>query len=286
MDVTASATQMTIPTFTRQLRPDRTILRLSGSGVLAFLNNLLTREVLHLPEGEGAYAALLTPQGKILHDVFVIHRADVVFIDCAAAQADDLLQKLKQYRLRAKIDMQRPDDLGVAVSPAPDMHGLCYADPRAADMGFRAVIEKGSADTGTGYDELRLKLGIADSVADIGTDTIFVHEANLDQLNGVSFSKGCYVGQEVVSRIHHRHMARNRILPVQMTGPVAAGTGITSGDKRIGTMLSSIEGHGLALLRLDRLAEAELPLLAADAQLSVHRPDWADFDVQIPETAQ
>lgn len=253
---------------------------------MAFLNNLLTVDLTRLWQIEGTYGALLSPQGKILHDLFVVHHADEVFIDCAAVQAGDLMQKLKLYRLRAKIDIQRPDDLAVAVSPNADLGFMCYEDPRVASMGYRAIIQHGTIGAGIGYDIHRVQSGLGDSVADIGSGNMFVHEANLDQLNGVSFSKGCYVGQEVVSRTHHRHTARNRILPMRFAGSAAPGTDITSGETRIGSMLSSVDGDGLALVRLDRLAETAGPVFAGDVKLSVRKPDWATFELQIPEMAQ
>ncbi len=254
--------------------------------MLAFLNNLLTAELLHLPEGQGAYGALLSPQGKILHDVFVSHRAGIVFIDCAAVQAAALMQKLMLYRLRAKIDIQQPENLAVAVSPAADLAGLCYADPRLPEMGYRAVIERATVDEGEGYDALRILHGLADSVADIGSGALFVHEANLDQLNGVHFSKGCYVGQEIVSRMHHRGTARSRILPVTFDGTATAGSAVESGGTRLGEMLSSDQGRGLALLRLDKLTEVTAPVMTAGVRLHVQKPLWAKYEFVLPGIAQ
>ena len=277
---------MTLAPFTRQSRPDRSALRLDGEGVLAFLNNLLTAPLLHLPEGQGAYGALLSPQGKILHDVFVSHRAGIVFIDCAAVQAAALMQKLMLYRLRAKIEIQQPENLAVAVSPAADLPGLCYADPRLPELGYRAVIEKASVGEGQGYESQCYQHGIADSVADIGSGILFVHEANLDQLNGVHFSKGCYVGQEIVSRMQHRGTARSRILPVTIDGVAAAGGAVESGGTRLGQMLSSNHGQGLALLRLDKLAEVTEPLLTGSVGLHVQKPLWAKYEFMLPEIAQ
>jgi tRNA-modifying protein YgfZ len=283
MDAITSATQMNNPLFPPQILPDRAVIRIAGDGSLAFLHNLLTMELTEL---KPAYGALLTPQGKILHDVFVVPDGEVIWIDVAAAQATDFLKKLMMYKLRAKLDIILRTDKTVAVAQADVLPTPSYADPRVATMGFRAIVDAGVLAAGVGYHEARIQHGLADSVADIGSGEMFVHEANLDQLNGVSFSKGCYVGQEVVSRTHHRHTARSRIVPVRITAVAARGTEIVSGDKRIGTMLSSLEGHGLALLRLDRLAEITLPLLVGVASLTVHKPDWATFDLQIPETAQ
>ena len=279
MDATTVAMQMNIPSFQPQILPDRAVIRVSGDGALAFLHNVLTAE---LSEPTPAYAALLTPQGKILHDVFVVPDGELVYIDVAQVQAADLLKRLHMYRLRAKLDIVLDDGKAVAVSTSADLPGLAYVDPRLADMGQRTIIAAGSLREGSGYHAARIGAGLADSVEDIGSGAMFVHEANLDQLHGVSFTKGCYVGQEVVSRTHHRHTARNRILPVSFAGDVQHGAAVVAGELRIGTMLSSRGGQGLALLRMDRLAEASAPLLTGDVKLSVHKPQWAKFEMLVP----
>ncbi len=283
MDDTTSATQMNPQSFSPQILLDRAIIRVAGDGALAFLHNLLTCE---LSEPRPAYGALLTPQGKILHDVFVVPDGDIVWIDVAAAQSQDLLKRLMMYRLRAKLDIALDDSKAVAVSAMGTLQGIAYVDPRLVEIGERAIVASGSMPEGAGYHIARLAAGLADSVLDIGSGQMFVHEANLDQLHGVSFTKGCYVGQEVVSRTHHRHTARNRILPVSFAGEVQHGAEIVSGELRVGTMLSSMAGNGLALLRMDRLAEASAPLLTSDVKLSVHKPAWANFELTIPEVAQ
>jgi tRNA-modifying protein YgfZ len=276
----ASATPMTTPHFSPQLLSNRAVVRLTGVGVLAFLNNLLTAEL----KGQSpAYAALLSPQGKILHDLFVVPDGDTVWLDVSRLQSGDLLKRLMMYRLRAKIEIIVDDSKAVAVSSSAELHGSFYADPRLSMFGYRAIVAAGTIASGAGYDTARFLLGLADSDTDIGSGDLFVQEANLDQLHGVHFNKGCYVGQEVVSRTHHRHTTRNRILPVSFDGEIEKGADILSGELRIGTMLSSEEGRGLALLRLDRLAEAKAPLLTSGVKLSVQKPDWANFDVTIPE---
>lgn len=280
MDATTVATQMNIPSFQPQILPDRAVIGVGGDGALAFLHNLLTME---LSEPKPAYGALLTPQGKILHDVFVVPDGDLIWIDVARVQAADLLKRLIMYRLRAKLDIALDESKAVAVSTSGDLPGLAFIDPRSAAMGQRAIVDAGSLAEGSGYHAARIVLGLADSVEDIGAGQMFVHEANLDQLHGVSFSKGCYVGQEVVSRTHHRHTARNRILPVTFSGEVQHGADILAGETRLGTMLSSFDGHALALLRLDRLAEASSPLLTGGVKLTAHKPAWANFEVEIPQ---
>lgn len=281
MDAATSATQMNTPSFGPQILPDRAVISVAGTDSLSFLHNLLTMD---LSVAKPAYGALLTPQGKILHDVFVLPDKDVVWVDVAAGQAAELLKRLLMYKLRAKLDINLHGDKQVAVS-SEGMMGLTYADPRLASMGWRGIVAAGDLSEGAGYHAARIFHGLGDSMADIGSGDLFVHEANLDQFRGVSFSKGCYVGQEVVSRTHHRHTTRNRILPVEISQAVAHGTEITSGETRLGTMLSSQGSRGLALLRLDRLAGVSAPLTAAAARIVPRKPAWAAFELTLPEVA-
>lgn len=281
---------MTALAFPAQILDGRAILRVEGEGAPGFLHNLLTSACDRLQPGEASYGALLTPQGKILHDMFVVATEFGAWLDCAAPQADALLQKLVMYRLRAKLQLTRAQDMAVAVSSAGALPGTAYADPRLADMGWRGIVPAGSLAVGNGYDDARLALGLADSAADIGSGELFVQEANLDQLNGVSFTKGCYVGQEVVSRTHHRGSVRSRIMPVTFnaaaSGALPHGADVMSGETRLGSMLSSHGGRGLALLRLDKLAEAAAPPMVEGTRLSITKPAWARFEVSIPEVAR
>jgi folate-binding protein YgfZ len=143
------------------------------------------------------------------------------------------------------------------------------------------IAEKGTLPpTATGYDAARIALGLADSDGDIGSGELFPHEANFDQLGAVSFTKGCYIGQEVVSRMEHRATARSRTLPVTFDGAAPArGAAIKSADKIIGSVLSSAGNAALALLRLDRMAEATQPLLTEAVRIHVHKPPWIKYDV-------
>ena len=270
---------MTNPNFPPQLRSDRAVIAISGESALAFLHNLLTCDVAGLAQGQATYGALLSPQGKILHDLFVFNAGEYVLIDCALEQREALLQKLMMYKLRAKLDIKPRDDLEVAVGDEG------YVDPRNAAMGHRFFAAKGSFKIGDGYDAARIAIGLADSIQDIGTNNLFPHEANLDQFGGVNFTKGCYVGQEVVSRMQHRGTARSRILPV--TGPgLVKGSTITCADKTIGEILSVTSINALAILRLDRLADATTPLLSNAVTVKVQKPDWIKYEVTIPEAAQ
>jgi len=256
--------------------PGRAVISVRGPEAGHFLHNLLTADVDHLLDGQATYAALLTPQGKILFDILVLKQGDGYLIDCAAAQRADLLKRLSMYKLRAKVEIAARDDLAVGVSPAEISGG--YRDPRSPEIGWRSI--GAAAGEAAGYDAARIAAGLADSEADLGSGEFFPHEANLDQLGGVNFRKGCYVGQEVVSRMEHRGTARSRILPVAVDGPMPPkGTDIRRGEKQVGTLLSSSGSAALALIRLDRLAEATAPLLANGATVTVSKPAWAKYEV-------
>ena len=266
--------------FLMQVRRDRAVLSLEGAESENFLHNLVTADVLGLAEGEARYAALLTPQGKILFDFFVLKTAEGYLLDCAASQLEELMKRLMFYRLRAKVTFTERKDLEVGVSPERPAGMTASADPRAPLIGWRVIAEKGKLPTGTGYDQARIALGLADSDGDIGSGDLFPHEANFDQLGAVSFSKGCYIGQEVVSRMEHRATARSRILPVTFDGGAPPrGAPIKSADKIIGSVLSSTGNAALALLRLDRMAEATQPLLTDAVRVRVHKPAWIKYDV-------
>jgi folate-binding protein YgfZ len=266
--------------------PGRSVLSVTGADAAGFLQGLVTSDVGELPPGAAGYAALLTPQGKILFDFLVQRQADSFLIDCAASQREALIKRLGFYKLRAKVAVAPRDDLKVVVAEQPSA-GL-FADPRLAALGFRGYLAGDFPEAST-YEARRVALGIADSEADIGSGELFPHEANLDQLNGVNFKKGCYVGQEVVSRMEHRGTARNRILPLKLDGTAPAkGTAIVAGAKQIGTILSSADDHALGLLRLDRLADAAAAgdrLLTNSVPVHVIKPAFARFDIVIPQAA-
>ncbi|WP_421693474.1 YgfZ/GcvT domain-containing protein [Aestuariivirga sp.] len=262
--------------FEAGLLPGRAVLAVTGPEAGHFLHNLLTADIERLSEGEAAYSALLSPQGKILFDMLVRRQGDGYLIDCAAAQSLELLKRLGFYKLRAKVEIAARDDLAVAVSPVEIPSG--YQDPRTAAIGWRSMGD-GAQSEAKGYDSARLALGLAEG-EELASGGFFPHEANLDQLGGVSFAKGCYVGQEVVSRMEHRGLARSRILPVHTSRPdLPKGTEIRAGEKLIGTIVSSAGETALALIRLDRLAEADAPLAADGVAVTVLKPDWARYDV-------
>ncbi len=274
------ATSMNIEPFSAGILRGRAAFRIEGPEARHFLHNLLTADIEGLKPGNATYGALLTPQGKILFDMFVFDAGGAFLVDCSAAQKADLTKRLTFYKLRAKLSIVDLPDYHVGVAPQLPSQEMRYRDPRSPEMGWRFFLPKTALAEAKGYDAVRIGLGLADTDADLGTGEFFPHEANLDQLGAVSFEKGCYVGQEVVSRMEHRGMARSRILPVRLGGEAPAkGSDIRSGGKAIGTLLSSAGSRALALLRLDRLAEATEPLLTEDVSVEVLKPHWVRYDV-------
>jgi tRNA-modifying protein YgfZ len=269
---------------------DRAVLRLGGRDRATFLQGLVTADILGLVAGASCWAALLTPQGKILFDFLVVEQDDGTLIDCARQQREELAKRLAFYKLRAQVTVEPVAGLMVAAAP-PDVaiavpSATVYADPRLAAMGKRAFVSEDDVSTlnadASDFRATRIALGIPDTVEDIGSGVLFPHEANLDQLGGVSFTKGCYVGQEVVSRMEHRGTARNRILPIAADRPLDKGSDITGGGRGLGQVLSTAGTQALALIRLDRLAEALSSgerISAGDAAVTVLQPAWARFKV-------
>lgn len=274
------ATKMHIEPFRTGIISGRAALRIEGPEARHFLHNLLTADIETVKPGEANYAALLTPQGKILFDMMVFSEGEAFLVDCSAAQSANLIKRLSFYQLRAKVVISELADMEVGVSSQQPPSDRRYRDPRVQTMGWRFFAPKGSLTEAMGYDDVRILHGLADTDADLGSGEFFPHEANLDQLGAVSFAKGCYVGQEVVSRIEHRGTARSRILPVRLGGVAPPkGSDIRAGEKSIGTVLSSAGSMALALLRLDRLAEAREPLLTEGVSVEVLKPRWVRYDV-------
>ena len=265
---------------------DRALIRVSGPDALHFLQNLVTGEVEDMAEGDLSFAALLTPQGKILFDFMVVRENGACLLDVAADRADELAKRLAFYKLRAKVDVVKLAD-GTEVMAAWD-HGQeridGKPDPRLAAMGVRlygqslAQPDASLAD----YHRHRIGLGVPAGGLDFGWGEAFPHEALMDRIGGVDFRKGCYVGQEVVSRMQHRGTARSRIIRVTGDGALpAAGTTVEAGGKTMGTMGSSAGTQGLALLRLDRVAAARAAgdaLSAAGVTLEAEIQSWAGLD--------
>jgi folate-binding protein YgfZ len=283
--------------------PDRGVIKVAGEDARNFLNGLVTTDVDKLKPGLGRFGALLTPQGKIIVD-FLITEAPAghgggFLIDCPKPLAEGLATKLKFYKLRAKVTVDNLD-LGVLaawdgqLAAQPD---LSFADPRNEHLGTRILIpedlkQKLSDLIGAelvdaaDYEAHRIALGVPRGGLDFMYSDAFPHETNMDRLAGVDFDKGCYVGQEVVSRMQHRGTARTRSVKVLLEdSSPEAGVSVMAGDKSVGTMGSSAQGKGIALVRIDRVADAldaGQPLTAGGLALKLAEPDVVGIPAKQP----
>jgi len=281
------------------LLADRTVIKVIGDDARKFLHGLVTADMLALTPGTARFCALLTPQGKIIADFFVAEAPPAdgggFFLDVPRALGATLFDKLNLYKLRAKVLVEDlAENLGVLAVwdgiPAAK-YGLSYADPRLPALGARSMIPPHRAANAAreigaslvaaeDYETHRIALGVPRGGADFAYGDAFPHEADMDQLGGVDFAKGCYVGQEVVSRIEHRGIARTRAVPIRYDGGAPEnGVAITAGERQVGTMGSAARGRGIALLRLDRVAEVTEPLTAGGVPIHLVKPDWARFSL-------
>ncbi|TYR32777.1 folate-binding protein YgfZ [Mesorhizobium microcysteis] len=279
---------------------DRTVIQISGADAEHFLQNLLTTDLDQLAPGEVKPGALLTPQGKILFDFLISRDANADFrLDCRADVAEDFRRRLMLYKLRAKVEISSPDQALVSVSwdddsgssqsdsPAAENDSGWLADRRfPADAGvcrrYGASGPHLPADTWT---HLRIAHGIAESGSDYALSDAFPHDVLLDETGGVGFKKGCYVGQEVVSRMQHRGTARRRVMIVKGAQDLpATGTDIRANDRAIGSLGSAVGLDGVAIVRIDRVKDAldaGQEITAGDVPVTLSIPGWAVY--KLPE---
>jgi folate-binding protein YgfZ len=285
---------------------DRGVLAVAGDDARTFLQGLISNDINKVSATHAIHAALLTPQGKYLHDFFITEApGGGLLMDCERARLEDLAKRLKLYKLRAKVTIEDQSDAWlVAALPggtgAPDAGadagaaavkdgGVLYTDPRLAALGARAILPADSADAtlaGLGlsagdraaYDLLRLDLGVPDGSRDMVVDKSILLESGFDELNGVDWKKGCYMGQELTARTKYRGLIKKRLLPVEIEGALPeAGTPITLDGKEVGEVRSTAAagsgGRGLALIRLEHLEAG--PFEAAGAKVTPRKPNWA-----------
>jgi len=252
---------------------DRAVISLSGPEAREFLQGLITNDVKAIAPDHPVYAALLTPQGKILFDFLISEAEDGLFIDCYLDTSEALVKRLSLYKLRAKVDVKLRNDVGVFTDT-----DAANSDPRHPALARRRIGPIIDAPSGASkYMAQRLDLGIPEG-ADFGSDRMFALDAGLDELHAVSFDKGCYVGQELTARMKHRGTARKRLLPVATIGgnPLPArDVPVTAGGQEIGAISSVYGARGFAVVRLDRLTDtADTPLEAGGVAISVTKPSW------------
>ena len=271
---------------------DRAVIRISGADAEHFLQNLITTDLDGLAQGEARPGALLTPQGKILFDFLVSRDGEGGFLlDCPAGAAEDFMRRLTLYKLRAKVDISLSDQMVVTARWQDDssashtdstvpgaLRDRRFPDSTPAWRGYGDAEASADADA---WRRFRIAAGIAESGDDYALGEAFPHDVLLDQTGGVGFRKGCYVGQEVVSRMHHRGTARRRILKAEADRPLPApGTSVTAGDRTIGTLGGVAGQTGLALVRIDRVRDAldaGTAIEAGGVALRLTIPGWASF---------
>ena len=279
----------------------RGVIAISGEPARDFLQGLITNNIQRVSPTCAIYAALLTPQGRFLHDFFIVTHKDRLLFDCKLERIPDLIKRLTMYRLRSKVDIADESekwDVGVILAgddagelpPAGTaktcFDGVSYTDPRHAGMGERTIRQVDEDDTfptetvqlennRATYNALRISLGIPDTGTDLIADKSMPLESGFDELHGVDFEKGCYVGQEVTARMKHRNLVKKRLFPITYDGSIAAGAAVKCGDVEAGDVRSAQKGRGIALLRLDLVENGGLTV--DGAAITPEKPDWAAF---------
>ena len=285
---------------------DRGVLAISGADARPFLQNLVTNDIGKVQPGQAIYAALLTPNGRYLHDFFVVEMDDVLFLDVAKKKLDDLRERLTKYRLRSKVEIDDvsflfrviamlgdgPHDSqalhGFEGRGGPFANGFCYVDPRYAGIGVRALVPKDAfpmfdaagfkPSDRMAYETLRLHFGIPEGQFDLTPEKSLPLESDFDLLNAIDWQKGCYIGQELTARMRYRALLKKRLLPVGIEGDVPAfGTPVTYKGEEIGEMRTGMGEQGIALLKLDAVVaavEADATLECGEAKLTPQQPPW------------
>ena len=273
------------------LLPARRIVEIGGTDAATFLGDLVTGNVAELTDGGANYAALLSPQGKVLFDFILFRREGSYFADLPDAAADAFITRVSLYKLRAKVDIQDRGDLRIGVAwGGPSPHETYFsADPRAPGLGFRGplaadeiptppLVRESRADD---YHAHRIGRCVPEAPVDFAYGEVFPHDVALDQLKAVDFKKGCYIGQEVVSRMEHRGTGRRRIVSVQAdTRLPPPGAEVAAGGRPLGRLGSSVGQTGIAVVRLDRAGEAMragTDITASDTIVRLTLPAWASY---------
>jgi len=286
--------------------PGRGVLEVAGADRVAFLQGLVSNDVAKVSAERAIFAALLTAQGRYLFDFFILGAGDTLVLETEAARIADLQRRLGLYKLRSKVAITDASSrfavavgfgdealpaLGLASPGAAEAFagGMAFADPRLAQLGARLILPRGGNAyvvlEGAGfapadaerYDRYRLALGVPDGSRDLGVEKALLLESGFDELNGIDWQKGCYMGQELTARMKYRALVKKRLLPVELDGPLPApGTPILLNGAEAGEVHSGRDRLALALLRLDSLAAAEsgAKLLAGGTRLTPSRPAW------------
>lgn len=269
---------------------DRAVLRVSGADRIDFLQGIVSNDVAKAGADRGVWAAFVTPQGKYLHDFFLAADGETILLDCERARADDLRKRLRRYTLRSDARVEAVDDLAVALASAPpapaDGAAACFPDPRHRDAGYRMIgariaVEQALVSAGLApgdpleWDRRRLALGLPDGSRDMEIERSTLAEGNADLLGGIDWEKGCWMGQEVTARMHYRGLAKRRLTPMRVDGPMPPrGATVERGGKPVGECRSSAGDLVMVLARTEVIDEAESDLLSGEARLHPAPPEW------------
>jgi len=257
---------------TAPARLHRALIRVAGPDARGFLNNLLTQSLDNLDAAGVLYGALLTPQGKVLADMAIWAEADAVVLELDPSAAEAIQRRLAMYKLRANVKLEA-DARSVLWSTQPFEGAL--ADPRLAALGWRKLSDVSDESGDAAYEAHRLALGVPDLARDAKPDEVFGLEALLEELNGVDFKKGCFIGQENVSRMKRRATTRKKFCPISFEGEALPyGAPVTAGDAELGEVRTGTAGRAIALLRLDRALAAPDALAVAGRSVRLDAPEW------------
>ncbi len=258
----------------------RAAIAVEGEDRVTFLQGLVSQDVTQAEPGRALWSALLTPQGKWLAEFFIIADGARLLLDVEADSRDDIVQRLSRFRLRSKASVA-PVDYVVQAGwggPAPVVtDGLVAEDTRLPEAGFRILSPAGLAANATlgEWDAHRIALGLPDGARDLERDKTVLLEAGFDELGGISWTKGCYMGQELTARTRYRGLLKRRLVPVAIEGetPPPGTIVMTEEGRDVGTMRSAEGGQGLAVLRLEVL-DGQIALIAGAARLKPQLPGW------------
>ncbi|MEM8772382.1 MAG: folate-binding protein [Pseudomonadota bacterium] len=263
-------------------RLDRTVLRLTGADVRSFLQGIVTQNIDAVEDGAAVFSALLTPQGKILFDFFIVDAGDALLIDCDAGAADAFSKRLRLYKLRADVSIEKMETVGVIAS-ATRPEGLCLAafeDPRSPALGWRALMEDEAGGDASAYHNRRIAMGAPELGADFSAEDVFPLDVNYDLLNGVDYKKGCFVGQEVASRMKRKGEVRKRTIIAEFDGPAPQKAApVVADGSTLGEIMSVADGKALALIRMDRwktAADKGAPIECDGAALRLVLPEYLE----------
>lgn len=255
--------------------PHRGVIEIEGEDKAAFLQGLISNDISLVTATQAIYAALLTPQGRFLFDFFIIEKDGTFFLDVESVRHEELLKKLNLFKLRSKVTLKMRPDLKVyALWGEENLPMEAYPDPRLKTLGARLIGQTDPNASAEEYDLHRLKLGVPEGGIDLLPEKAILLESGLDELNAISWTKGCYMGQELTARTKYRGLVRKRLFPVKIEGGSPEnGAEVLLGDTPVGEMRSSRNSYGLALLRIEAAKSGD-SLTCGEASLKPYIPDW------------